>query len=191
MIDKTLIGLAGKARSGKDTVGKYLRDSYPASLYAFADPIKKACSEMFGLPLWRFYDNDTISREEVDPFWDMSPRMMTQLVGTNCGRCEIRQDIWLKRAEMELKEGSTYPIFVVTDVRFENEMDWICDQGGVVWYVDRDEENVTNKMDNGSHISEHSLNHGKIDEIINNNGTLDELYRIVDGLIELRVKQVG
>ena len=34
-----LIGFAGKARSGKDTAGKYLVDNYQFVRYSFAQPL--------------------------------------------------------------------------------------------------------------------------------------------------------
>lgn len=44
------VGLAGKARIGKDTVAQYLQSHYQFETYAFADPVKQAASAMFGVP---------------------------------------------------------------------------------------------------------------------------------------------
>ena len=41
-----LIGFAGKARSGKDTAGKYLVDNYQFAHYYFAKPLKEGCNKM-------------------------------------------------------------------------------------------------------------------------------------------------
>ena len=40
-----LIGLTGKARSGKDSVGDHLKNKFNFHSYALASPIKKACKE--------------------------------------------------------------------------------------------------------------------------------------------------
>ena len=44
-----LIGLTGKARSGKDTVANYLFNQHGYTRIAFADPVKLAAQQVFGL----------------------------------------------------------------------------------------------------------------------------------------------
>ena len=53
-----IIGLVGAYKSGKDTVGQYIVDNYNGTRYAFADKLKKVCSDVFGIPLENFYDQD-------------------------------------------------------------------------------------------------------------------------------------
>lgn len=48
MAPSPIIGLLGKAGSGKDTVGMYLTDYYNAVCVAQADPIKRFCMKVFG-----------------------------------------------------------------------------------------------------------------------------------------------
>ena len=44
-----IIGLTGRAFSGKDTVGAYLSRAHNFSMLAFADPIRDALMAAFGL----------------------------------------------------------------------------------------------------------------------------------------------
>lgn len=53
-----IIGLVGAYKSGKDTVGQYIVDNYNGTRYAFADKLKKVCSDVFGIPLENFYNQD-------------------------------------------------------------------------------------------------------------------------------------
>lgn len=43
-----IIGIAGKAGSGKDTVGHFMEDDYGAVCIAFADPLKRMAMELVG-----------------------------------------------------------------------------------------------------------------------------------------------
>ncbi|SVC37356.1 uncharacterized protein METZ01_LOCUS290210, partial [marine metagenome] len=44
-----LIGISGKAQSGKDTLGKFLCDEYKCLHYYFAKPLKEGAKVMFNL----------------------------------------------------------------------------------------------------------------------------------------------
>lgn len=176
MKKQLLIGLTGKARSGKDTVGKYLVDVYGYRTYAFAEPLKQACAFMFGVDIDYFYN--PLLKEKVIPEWGYSPRQMAQKLGTEGGRELFRQDIWIVRAQVELNKYLTNQrprAVVVTDVRFDDEAAWIRKNGGQVWQIDR--KGIQK-------VSEHKSEAGIIlqeeDIVINNNGTLEELYAIID-----------
>ena len=190
MSDVFLIGLAAKARSGKDTVADYLRQHYEFKTYAFADPLKKAASEMFGIPLAFFYNDDL--KEQVVEEWGFSPRQIAQLLGTEGGRQLFREDLWTKRAEVEYKaycEQAQYlriknydltPGFVVTDVRFEDEAAWIRYLGETVIHILRD-----NASEVSEHVSEAGIEIAEGDHCIKNNSTLEDLYDRVDMTVEL------
>ena len=176
-----LYGIAGFARTGKDTIGNYMCGVHHYRKYAFADPIKEAASKMFGVPLEYFYDGDR-DRELVLPEWDYSPRQMIQLLGTEGGRDLFREDIWVKRSEIEWKNFcSGEPVecgMVITDVRFENEAKMIREMGGKIIHVFRDKASPIN-----SHISEAGIVVGEEDTTIFNNGTLPELCDTIDIII--------
>lgn len=180
-----LIGITGKARFGKDSVALYLKNTYYFRTYAFADPLKEAASRMFGIPLDHFYDDEY--KDVIDPFWGISPREITQKLGTEGGRRLFREDIWIKRAEQVWHEYldqfngvtdmSFYPHhdyngFVITDVRFENEADFIRSNGGMMIHILRD--SIENKV--REHESENGIAILDSDLVIDNNGTLEDLF---------------
>jgi Deoxynucleotide monophosphate kinase len=179
-----LLGIAGKARSGKDTIAEYMRDEYMYQLYAFASPIKEAASKMFGLPLHVFYDGEH-DREEVIPYWGFSPREILQKLGTECGRDVFGKDIWLKRGIQEWEnlkkyheeymktnpQKHYYSGMIFTDVRFDNEADAIREHGGKIIHVLRD-----NTESVSEHTSEAGINMNSNDIVVYNNDSLEDLY---------------
>lgn len=102
-----LIGLAGRARSGKDTAARFLLQHSDVSSYALADPVKMACQALFGLSHDETWSDS--HKEQTIALWNRSPRQFFQLVGTEWMRAE-RPDHWIRRAEQLLRrEATTVP----------------------------------------------------------------------------------
>jgi len=173
-----LIGLAARARCGKDTVADYLCQKHDFNKLAFAAPVKAAAQAIFGLT-----DEETwgdACKEQKLQGWLMSPREMFQLVGTELCRNGIRQDIWLVRMEKtiaDLKQNGRQRI-VISDIRFENEAALIRSMGGVVWHIDRPAAPLVT-----GHVSESGVAHESGDVVLHNDDGLMELYCGVDGLL--------
>jgi len=175
--DPALIGFAGKARSGKDTAGKYLVDEYQFVRYSFAQPLKDGVKAMFNLT-----DEQEKNKEQVIEPWGRSPRELYQLVGTDIARA-IDVRVWIKNAEMFVKKHSGRSV-VFTDVRFSNEAEWIRSQGGVVIFL----ESKTRGINEGTgHASENGLTGDDVDLILENDGTINALF---DKLEDLRREKV-
>jgi hypothetical protein len=178
-----LIGMTGKARSGKDTAAEYLKNRHRFHTYAFADPLKKAAAEMFGIPLDMFYDQSV--KEKIIPEWGFSPRQIAQLLGTEGGRKLFREDIWVKRAELEWKtfQRCTNPEYmngmIITDLRFENESKMVRDLGGYVIHIHRKDAVKVNE-----HESENGVEVFVGDYVIDNNGSFDDLYDQLEAAYE-------
>lgn len=100
---------------------------------------------------------------------EMTPRKLMQLLGTECGRELIHPNIWVnslfaKRKEIKSKVviddyeeyQKTYPNWIISDVRFPNEVEAILSKGGIVIRIDRDEkilsENWYNNLTNEEKI---------------------------------------
>ncbi len=174
-----LIGLSGFARSGKDTVGDYFTKNFRFVRYGFADPLKKSCAEMFGIPLDHFYNPEF--KEVVNEFWDISPREMAQKMGTECGRQVFRDDIWIKRAELEyiqFRDNFNAGGMVITDVRFANEAQWINDMGGTMIHIER--PGFEGAVGLAGHASEAGYPNELKHHIIVNDGTIEDLYKKVN-----------
>lgn len=107
-----------------------------------------------------------------DRVW--SPREALQIIGTEVFRT-IYQDTWLNAAFYNLPEN-----VVISDLRFSNEGNKILQEGGVIYYVERDLELDANSV----HSSE---NTEALIELcsgtLNNNGSIEDLYAKLGSLI--------
>ena len=176
--DPALIGFAGKARSGKDTAGKYLVDEYQFLRYSFAQPLKDAAKIMFHLT-----DEQVEQKENVIEPWGKSPRELYQLLGTDVAR-SIDVNVWVKGAEI-FKQENTGRSIVITDVRFSNEAYWIRNNGGVVIFLESKTRGI---HEHTGHSSENGLTGEDVDLIIENDGTINALH---EKLEELRGHEVA
>ena len=170
-----LIGLTGKARSGKDTVGDYLSKTYGHKTFTMAKPIKEACRVIFG---WddRHLHGDL--KEVVDPIYGVTPREAMQKLGTEYGRDMINTDIWAIRTKQEVKNNN---LMVLTDLRYDNEAELILSLGGIVVSVDRDSRDIIGGVK--GHKSEININENLITDTVKNNGSLVDLYKRIDGVV--------
>jgi len=131
-----LIGLHGRARAGKDSVGDLLCRRHGYSRLSFAGPLKDGLIAMFGLQREQLVDRG--KKEQRIDWLGKSPRELMQLLGTEFGRQYLREDIWITLAARNLRLMHAFTRnIVITDARFENEAAWIRRMGGQVWHVYR------------------------------------------------------
>lgn len=158
-----LIGLCGRANSGKDTVAALL----PAtSSIAFADPIYEAVAAVLGVPVDTLRDRDF--KEAVVPWVGKSPRVLMQTLGTDWGRKMVCDDLWIKIARIRIRNGGQF--VVVRDVRFDNEASMILEEGGEVWLVERPGASTC-----VPHESEAGVSEALITRTVRNSGTIRDL----------------
>jgi hypothetical protein len=173
-----VIGLSGYARSGKDTAADYLVENYGYTKMSFAAPMKEALYKLN--PDIRDIGNLVLSvRQAVDlAGWEgvkaLTPsiREYLQRFGTEVGRETWGQDFWVDAAINKIEDGTKV---VFADVRFPNEADAIKKLGGQVWRVERDGVGPAN-----DHISEHALADYSFDVVLDNVGTLEVFYELLD-----------
>lgn len=122
-----LVGICGKAGSGKDTVGNYLVENYGFKKIALADPIKRIVKDVFVLDDHTVYDR--VAREQPLKQWDSwSVRKLLQFVGTELFRDKIDDAIWVKSLWYRIKDSPDN--YVVSDLRFRNELKFFEDNVG-------------------------------------------------------------
>lgn len=172
-----LIGITGKARSGKDTIAKHLFHTHEFTRVAFADPLKHAASHIFGLSGRQTWDDEL--KEKVIPYWGKSPRQLFQLLGTEAIKPVFGDDTWVKRFEITYNLLKDTDHMVVPDVRVDVEANRIRELGGVIIEVRRGSGLVGST---GSHISELGLS-TLPDFVIENHGSIDELKANVDRIV--------
>lgn len=170
-----LIGIAGRARSGKDTVANFIIAAIGGYRYSFADPIRAMLAPLgvdMNDPYWQ------ARKEDVIPALGVSPRRMMQTLGTEWGRNLINPDLWLVLAHQRLLRNG--PGMVISDVRFENEAAWIRKHGGRIIHVIRPEAKAVE-----AHASEDGIEMLDTDAQLFNSGTLEELQLTVRELLRV------
>ena len=173
-----LIGITGKARSGKDAVAKFAWAQYGFTRIAFADPVKMAAQAKFGLTAEQAWDDEL--KEVVIPHWNMTPRQMFQMEGTEAGRNVFGGDLWIKRFMLSYNLLKHTDDIIVPDVRFDNEAEALRSLGGIIIEVRRGQAGLSGSA--GAHVSESGLSL-PADYVIENEGTLEELYEKFEAIV--------
>ena len=208
-----IIGICGLIGAGKDTIADYLVNIHEFRRESFANTLKDAVSAVFGWDRTLLEGRTREAREwreQVDPWWadrleipNLTPRWVLQYWGTDVLRNHFHDDIWI--ASLENKLRKTTDDIVISDCRFPNEIKAIKNQGGIVIRVVRGEDpewmlHAVNYMAGpqkigwaigkdaltraGIHASEYSWAATDFDKIIDNNSTIDNLYKQVGLLVQ-------
>lgn len=187
MISTNLLSISGKKRSGKNQVAIFINEllaeragkSYvPYNEKAFANLVKVFASMLTGIPLSGFESAEDKAKE-LGPEWScydnlglkipMTRRLFLQKLGTDACNMNLHKDTWINGLFQDWTENEKW---IITDVRFPQEVQAIKKRSGVVIRVVRPE--TDNSGD--THASETSLDNYKgFDYIIDNSGTLDDL----------------
>jgi len=115
-----------------------------------------------------------------------------QLFGTEFGRKMLGDDIWLRVANTMLDGVAAAPEYqdfigvVITDVRFENEADWILGHGGHVIRVERPGVGPVN-----GHVSENPLPDYLVSYTLKNDKTLSDLWDNAVKMVTAIIEQGG
>lgn len=184
-----LIGITGKARTGKDTFANMLAEElYNATgrrfvLVAYAHELKLRVQRDFDLSyeqLWgdeketpdRRYFKNMRHEDDPEPCW--TAREILQAYGQFFRT--IDNDFWVNNL-FRVVEEKEYDNIIVTDVRHPNEADPIVDRGGKIIKVVSDRTDKE-KIHGSQHISETAMdNYDKVDFEVRNDGGLDELRK--------------
>ena len=197
-----IIGFCGLIGSGKDTAADYLCNFHGFKRESFANTLKDAVSAVFG---WNreLLEGRTKTarewREQIDPWWserlgmpDLTPRLVLQLWGTEVCRRAFHDDIWIASVENKLRQ--TKDNIVITDCRFPNEIASIRNAGGRViriargpdpdWFqLARIAPAEMKKLYPNIHASEFSWAATDFDITIDNNSTVEDLYKELKSLV--------
>ena len=209
-----IIGVCGFIGSGKDTIADYLVNLHHFRRESFANTLKDAVSAVFGWDRTMLEGRTKQAREwreQVDAWWaerlsipHLTPRWILQNWGTEVCRKNFHDDIWIASLENKLR-ASTDDI-VISDCRFPNEIAAIKKAGGRVVRVVRGAEPEwyqlavsRNRGPNGNsswalsgrkleqlgiHASETAWVGTRFDAVLDNNGTLEDLYQQVKHLAQ-------
>jgi len=208
-----IIGICGLIGAGKDTIADYLVNIHQYRRESFANSLKDAVAQIFGWDRTMLEGRTKHSREwreQVDTWWanrlnipELTPRWVLQHLGTDVLRTRFHDDIWI--ASLENKLRNITDDVVITDCRFPNEINAIRASGGKVIRVIRGVEPdwmpyAINYMSGPQtigwaigkdmltkfnvHASEYSWADTKFDQVIDNNSTMDHLYKQINDLVQ-------
>ena len=183
--------------------GKFIHKSW--KLLAFADPLKKMLAILLNVPVEKFNDrifkeNTYVNLNTLDYFllnrkdksslsdskftkmakdldteilsYNLTIRQLMQYFGTQVMQTYFGRNIWIN-ATLKNAEDTT----IITDLRFKAEYEAVKSLGGIVIYVSRPHYTF------GQHASEREmeelLNNNKYDYIIENDGSIEDLFENV------------
>lgn len=170
-----IVGLGGKAGSGKSTAAAYLRDLGYEEI-AFADPLKVGAETLFGFNPEQTYG---ALKEQIDPRLGKSPREVLQRLGDACR--EIWPDIFVSAIRRKL--FGLERLVVVSDVRRLNEARSLKLLGAVLICIERPGAGAVNGV--SGHISESELDYWPgWDVRIKNEDSLDDLYHKIGYVLQ-------
>ncbi len=207
-----IIGICGFIGSGKDTIADYLVNYHGFRRESFANSLKDAVAQVFGWDRVLLEGRTKQAREwreQVDTWWakrlnmpNLTPRWILQYWGTEVCRKGFHDDIWIAALENKLRNSKDD--VVISDCRFPNEIQSIKDAGGIVirvvrgpepeWYQDAVNANEgrgnmswlisSDRLKKlGIHASETSWVGTEFDTVLDNNGSIDDLYSQVKNLV--------
>lgn len=149
----------------------------------------------------RIFDGDDSCMWEVIK---TTPRLLLQLLGTECGRDIIHPNIWVNSLFADYKADNLayhhaytkenvnyglqtleFPNWIITDMRFPNEMEAVVEKGGITIRVVRPHGYINphtgeyKEMPLSYHSSETALDDAEFDYEILNDGTIEDLIEKV------------
>lgn len=189
-----LVALTGQERCGKDTVADRLVERHNFTKISFAAPLKRALratDPILGFHPYRKGElvrlSEALANETEDVIKQTFPeyRRLLQKLGTE-GIRAIDDGFWVQAALKQIADESPDERYVFPDARFPNEVDgvreWtLGDEIAEAWHVVR-----PSLVGPVGELHASAALHGNLgeDREVVNDGTLDDLYSIVDAIVE-------
>ncbi len=187
----------------------YLKETSGFEIKKFADKLKDITCLLIGCTRDQLEDREFKEKElgqewtiqkmydtGIEPMietYQLTPRVILQLLGTECGRNIIHPNVWVNSLfnEYSLKasnwdvDGNTtvneYPNWIITDMRFPNELEAVKNKGGITIRVNR-----SNNLLESNHLSETALDNAEFDYVIQNDGSIQDL---IDKVKQILIKE--
>jgi hypothetical protein len=185
-----IIGITGKAGSGKDTLAAMIAEEIKRrkfgivpQIYSLATPMKVAVDSMLDFADPDDSGKNWFAREnkEHDIRWlGVSPRVLLQTLGTEWGRNTLGQSFWIKIAQAYMSAFSDVSVFIVPDIRFDNEAGWVRDSGQLIHIYRIGVDPVGLE----GHESEAGVKYEIGDLTVGNDGQLEELKEMASSLVD-------
>ena len=154
----------------------------------FVGKLKQIASILTGIPVENFEDQE-FKKLDMSPEWSMTYREFLQKLGTEAMRDRLHTNVWVNALfadykakwiptrnaveEDEVFFEKEYPNWIITDMRFPNELKAVEKKHGITIRVTRPGTAA------GTHPSETAIDDVKFDYEIINDGTMEELVKKV------------
>ncbi len=169
--------LAGKARTGKDTVAKAIINYY-----------EKKNKKVVRLGFSDYIKDYAMKITDWDGSDENKPRELLQTLGTDIVREKINKDFFINRICEDIMVYKYYfDVIVISGARFPNELDIPKSKFDNVTIIKMErpgyENNLTTKQK--KHITEHALeDYQNYDYLIENDGNIDNLVLKTNQMLE-------
>jgi hypothetical protein len=177
--DNLLVGLAGFARSGKDTAaqtlveGGWRRDAFADRLKAFLYRQNPLVTTFPDVPPVRLANLvNAIGWDEAKERYPEVRRLL-HATGTDAGRATLGENVWIDALFSDYEPERE--ALVVSDVRFPNEARAVQGRGGVVIWIDRPGVGPARDEHGRPYPSEVALANWKFDATLVNDGDVVDL----------------
>lgn len=185
-MERTIYAFAGEKGSGKSTATSVLVDEFGFADAKFADPLKNM--------MRAFYATCGLNREETERRIEgdlketpcewlrgKTPRHAMQTLGTEW-RNMIAEDLWANIFLKRVERGDYGDKIACSDLRFPgHEEDVLHELGAYIYRITRPGLDAT---DGSEHASEKGFDQIKVNAVLKNTGTLEELREFVADLVE-------
>lgn len=194
----SIIAINGKIGSGKDTVGQLiqeLRASQNWQIKKFAGKLKQIATLLTNIPIDNWEDQ-SFKQTYLGDNWGMTARDFLQKIGTESLRNGLHENVWVNalfseyiplNEELRRSMGNVldysdciWPNWIITDLRFPNELEAVTKRRGITIKIIRESENRIGT----THISETALDdYTNWDYVIYNNGTIEDLRTTIQNIL--------
>lgn len=204
----SIVGVGGLLTSGKDAFADYLVTSWGYTKTFMSNPLHMwmrtenpwirldkpvQCMEGWTLEPGEFHPYNYIVHQVgyTEAKEQTEIRRALQRIGTECGRKLISENVWADAMEREIRQLLARGInhIVVTGIRYENELQMIQRLGGETVWIERPSARASHEekirsaaasADTVTHSSEVSLRVTQFDAVIENDGSLEQLFARAD-----------
>ncbi len=181
----TLIGISGRLETGKDTVALYLEKKYDYRIVSTGRRIREEFMKC---------RPDSSDPEIVREAWE-DVQLRPALLWAKPTEAGVRQALqwfgqsklkgdkhyWNRKIKSEIQRDSHTRV-VWSDMRMPDEFDLVKKLHGVTWRMIRNGVKPTEPW--RKHITETALDGAPFDNYIANNGRIEELYKLIDVLVD-------
>lgn len=125
------------------------------------------------------YSEEDWDVAKADRFHGPELRRLMQKLGTEVVRDGYGAEAWIDHLQRRIEQGALPAIVVVTDIRFDNEAEWVLRLGGTVIRIDRPGVGPVNAHASDAGISDHLVT-----ATIENSGSKLDLFHRMDSTLQ-------